>query len=74
MKEVVLPTSVIRIRDGAFKESSIVHFEGSDNLLSIGDEAFADCPNLETVKISRNTAEIGKKVLENSPNAVLQYK
>lgn len=74
VKEVVLPTSVIRIRDGAFKGSSIVHFEGSDNLLSIGDEAFADCPNLETVKISRNTAEIGKKVLENSPNAVLQYK
>ena len=74
VKEVVLPTSVIRIRDGAFKGSSIVHFEGSDNLLSIGVEAFADCPNLETVKISRNTAEIGKKVLENSPNAVLQYK
>ena len=74
VKEVVLPTSVIRIRDGAFKGSSIVHFEGSDNLLPIGDEAFADCPNLETVKISRNTAEIGKKVLENSPNAVLQYK
>ena len=74
VKEVVLPASVIRIRDGAFKGSSIVHFEGSDNLLSIGDEAFADCPNLETVKISRNTAEIGKKVLENSPNAVLQYK
>ena len=74
VKEVVLPTFVIRIRDGAFKGSSIVHFEGSDNLLSIGDEAFADCPNLETVKISRNTAEIGKKVLENSPNAVLQYK
>lgn len=45
VKEVVLPTSVIRIRDGAFKGSSIVHFEGSDNLLSIGDEAFADCPN-----------------------------
>ena len=74
VKEVVLPASVIRIRDRAFKGSSIVHFEGSDNLLSIGDEAFADCPNLETVKISRNTAEIGKKVLENSPNAVLQYK
>lgn len=47
VKEVVLPTSVIRIRDGAFKGSSIVHFEGSDNLLSIGDEAFADCPNLK---------------------------
>ena len=74
IKEVKLPSSVIRIRDGAFKGSSIVHFEGSDSLLSIGDEAFADCPQLETVKISRNTVEIGQKILENSPKAVLQYK
>lgn len=74
VKEVVLPDSVIRIRDGAFKGSSIVHFEGSDSLLSIGEEAFADCPLLETVKISPNTLEIGKKVLENSPHGVLQYK
>ena len=74
VKEVILPESIIRIRDGAFKGSSIVHFEGSDSLLSIGEEAFADCPMLETVKISPNTLEIGKKVLENSPHAVLQYK
>lgn len=74
VKEVILPESVIRIRDGAFKGSSIVRFEGSDSLLSIGEEAFADCPMLETVKISPNTLEIGKKVLENSPHAVLQYK
>lgn len=74
VKEVTLPASVIRIRDGAFKGSSLVRFEGTDNLLSIGDEAFADCPQLKEVKISRNTSDIGKKVLENSPSAVLQYK
>ena len=74
VKEVILPPSVIRIRDGAFKGSSLVRFEGTDSLLSIGDEAFADCPQLERVKISRNTLDIGKKVLENSPNGVLQYK
>lgn len=74
VRELILPPSVIRIRDGAFKGSSIAYFEGNDSLLSIGDEAFADCPNLKLVKISGNTAEIGKKVLENSPDAVLQYK
>lgn len=74
VRRLVLPPSVIRIRDGAFKGSSIKYFEGTDKLLSIGDEAFADCPELEILKISRNTSEIGKKVLENSPNAVLQYK
>lgn len=74
VRKVILPPSVIRIRDGAFKGSSIRYLEGTDKLLSIGDEAFADCSELEILKISRNTSEIGKKVLENSPNAVLQYK
>ncbi len=74
IKEVILADSVIRIRDGAFKGSSIVRFEGSDSLLSIGEEAFADCLQLETIKISHNTVEIGEKILENSPKAVLQYK
>ena len=73
VRKVFLPAGTIRIRDGAFKGSCIEEFTGSDSLLSIGEEAFADCPNLRCVKISHNTVQIGKKVLENSPNAVLQY-
>ncbi len=72
-KKVILPEGVIRIRDGAFRGSAVEEVTCPATLLSIGDEAFAGCPNLRIVKISRNTTQIGKKVLENSPNAVLQY-
>lgn len=74
VREVILPPTVVRIRDGAFKGSSLRRFEGSENLLSIGDEAFADCSELETVLLSRNTAEIGDNIIENSPKASLEYK
>lgn len=74
IKELTLPHTVIRIRDGAFKGSAIERFEGNDELISLGDEAFAACPNLKSIKISRNTAEIGKNISENSTLAVLEYK
>ena len=74
IEEIILPPTVVRIRDGAFKGSSVRYFEGSENLLSIGDRAFADCSELETVLISRNTTDIEENILENSPNASLEYK
>lgn len=74
VREIVLPPTVIRVRDGAFKGSSIEYFEGNDGLISIGDEVFDDCPKLKTVKISRSTVDIGKIMSKNDPFAVLQYK
>ena len=74
IEEIILPPTIVRIRDGAFKGSSVRYFEGTDNLLSIGDEAFADCSELETVLISRNTADLGENIFENSPKASLEYK
>ena len=53
IREVVLPPTVVRIRDGAFKGSSIRRFEGTESLLSIGDEAFAECDELERVLMLR---------------------
>ncbi len=73
IEEVILPSTVVRIRDGAFKGSSVRHFEGTENLLSIGDKAFADCSELETVLISRNTTDLGENIFENSPKASLEY-
>ncbi len=74
IKEVTVPEGIVRLRDGAFKGSSLEKITLPDSLLSIGDEAFADCPNLRTVSLSKTTLDIGKKVLENSPLAVLQYR
>ena len=73
IEAVILPSTVVRIRDGAFKGSSVRYFEGTENLLSIGDKAFADCSELETVLISRNTTDLGENILENSPKASLEY-
>ena len=73
IREVILPPTVVRIRDGAFKGSSIRRFEGSESLLSIGNRAFADCDELEAVLISRNTTDLGENIIENSPKASLEY-
>lgn len=74
VKEVILPETIVRIRDGAFKGSGLTHFEGPASLLSIGDEAFADCPDLQEVLLTETTDQLGEKLLENSPQAVLKYK
>lgn len=74
IREVILPPTVVRIRDGAFKGSAITYFEGTDKLLSIGDEAFADCSELEKVLISKNTTELGEDIIQSSPKASLEYK
>ena len=74
VKEVILPETIVRIRDGAFKGSGLTHFEGPTSLLSIGDEAFADCPDLQEVLLTETTDQLGEKLLENSPQAVLKYK
>ena len=74
VKTVTLPEGIIRIRDGAFKGSGLTEFFAPDSLLSIGDEALADCPDLKRVVLPETILQIGEKILENSPLSVLEYK
>ena len=74
VKTVTLPEGIIRIRDGAFKGSGLTGLSAPYSLLSIGNEAFADCPELERVILPETILQIGEKVLENSPRSVLEYK
>ena len=74
VKSVSLPDTIVRIRAGAFKGSGLTTFTGPDSLLSVGDEAFADCTNLEEVILPKTILQTGEKVLENSPLSVLEYK
>lgn len=72
VKTVTLPEGIIRIRDGAFKGSGLTEFSAPGTLLSIGDEALADCPNLEKVYLPETILQIGENILENSPLSVLE--
>lgn len=72
VKTVTLPEGIIRIRDGAFKGSGLTEFSAPDSLLSIGDEALADCPDLGKVYLPETILQIGENILENSPLSVLE--
>ena len=74
IREVVLPETVVRIRDGAFQGSGLESIEAPDSLLSIGARAFADCPNLTIVNLSERTDQLGEDLLANSPRAMIMYR
>lgn len=73
VKEVSLPETVVRIRDGAFKGSGLISFTAPSSLLTIGDEAFADCPELKSIILPETIRQTGDKLTEGSPDAVIEY-
>ena len=52
----------------------MTEFVAPASLLSVGDEAFADCLRLEKVILPETIFQVGEKILENSPLSVLEYK
>lgn len=64
-------TKVIGIWARAFKGcSELSYVEVGNCLNSLEDEAFADCPNLKTIKFT-DVTHIGKDVFKNTPVTVL---
>ncbi|MBR5230353.1 MAG: leucine-rich repeat protein, partial [Firmicutes bacterium] len=60
VKEVTLPDTIVRIRDGAFQGSGLTKFTAPPGLLTIGEDAFKDCIDLEEVKLNQALRETGE--------------
>lgn len=71
VRHVQLPSTLIRIRDGAFKGSGIEELRLPDGTLSIGSQAFASCENLKELFIPDSVKEFGEDILAESPQAVI---
>jgi len=68
---VQLPSTLIRIRDGAFKGSGLEEIVIPDGTLSIGGQSFAQCENLKEIVIPESVKEFGEDILKDSPQAVV---
>lgn len=61
ISSIVIPDSVVRIDDGAFRGlSNLKSIEMGDGVVSIGDDVFGWCSNLEYIKLSKNLRRIGE--------------
>lgn len=68
---VTLPSTLIRIRDGAFKGSGLEEITIPEGTLAIGNQAFAQCENLKEIVIPESVKEFGEDILKDSPQAVI---
>ena len=71
IRRVELPSTLIRIRDGAFRSSGIEEIQIPEGTLSIGREAFADCENLTKVILPDTVKDFGSALLKDSPKAII---
>lgn len=74
VKEVVLPETLLCIRGGAFKGSGLTSLKAPAGLLNISDEAFALCPELETVELPASILEVAENAFEGSEKVTITYR
>jgi hypothetical protein len=71
VRHVELPSTLVRIRDGAFRGCGIEEIRIPEGTISIGREAFAHCENLKQVIIPDSVKDFGSTLLKDSPQAVI---
>lgn len=59
IKEIILPDTIVRIKEGAFSNSSLTYITLPDSVKTIETYAFMDCYNLREFEISKNVETIG---------------
>ena len=60
-----IPAGTKAIADGAFSSQKLISVVIPDSVVHIGTDAFLNCPNIETIDISKETADnIGKSVIK----------
>lgn len=62
--DLLMPAALTKIGDNAFAGTSAEWIKLSDQVVEIGDRAFADCPNLEEIYIPESTYRISNSAFE----------
>ena len=66
----IFPAAITEIQNEAFRGGGFEKIFFQDGILSIGDNAFADCPNLTEVWIPRSIIHIGKDAFSGSKSPI----
>lgn len=65
LRSVQIPESIIRISEGAFKNSGLRSIEIPDSVKSLGIDCFRECYSLSSVVIGANVSSIGYNAFMN---------
>ena len=69
--DFVLPVSLTTIQEEAFAGGAFHYVQLPEGAFSIGNRAFADCPNLQFIYIPESTTAIAKDAFENVSNLTI---
>ena len=69
--DLFLPNSLTTIQEEAFAGGAFHYVQLPEGAFSIGNRAFADCPNLQFIYIPESTTAIAKDAFENVSNLTI---